>query len=122
MEVIETIYHLADKQCWIDQSEQGAYAGRPEDLDDGFLHFSTAKQIVESARVHKAGIENLVLLAVDVEMLGSSLKWEKSRKGALFPHIYEPVPMNAVIWAHPLVLDEEGLHIFPEHLFDAYED
>ncbi len=107
------IYHLADKDCWIEQAEEGAYKGRPEDLGDGFLHFSNAQQIVKSAAVHKAGQPNLVLLAVDDEMLGDELKWEESRGGALFPHIYGEVPMDAVINAHPLSLDDEGLHIFP---------
>ena len=111
------IYHLADKDCWIAQAENGAYQGRAEDLGDGFLHFSNAQQIVESAAKHKAGQPNLVLLAVDDSMLGDELKWEESRGGALFPHIYGEVSLDAVVKATPLELDDAGLHIFPA--FDA---
>jgi len=111
---MSTIYHLADKDCWIAQAEDGNYAGRPEDLGDGFLHFSNNDQIVKSAALHKTGEPNLVLIAVDDSLLGDELKWEASRDGALFPHIYGSVSLDAVIWAEPLALDENKLHIFPE--------
>ncbi|MTI10266.1 DUF952 domain-containing protein [Curvivirga aplysinae] len=109
-----TIYHLADKSCWIKQAEEGVYAGREEDLSDGFLHFSNKEQIIKSAAVHKAGNPDLVLLAVDEGMLGDELKWEESRGGSLFPHLYGELPLEAVIWATPLALDDQGLHVFPE--------
>ena len=108
-----TIYHLADKSCWIEQAEEGIYKGRPEDLGDGFLHFSNKAQIIKSAAIHKAGNPDLVLIAVDESLLGDELKWEESRDGALFPHLYGDLSLDAVLWAAPLALDAEGLHIFP---------
>ena len=109
-----TIYHLADFQCWSDQRLSGFYRGRDSDLVDGFLHFSTREQIVESAARHRAGEPNLVLLAVDEAMISDIVKWEESRGGALFPHIYGAIPVAAVKWAEPLALDENKIHIFPE--------
>ena len=111
---MSTIYHLADKACWIAQAEEGIYKGRPEDLGDGFLHFSNKDQIIKSAAIHKAGNPDLVLIAVDDTALGDELKWEESRDGALFPHLYGELPIRAVKWATPLSLDANGLHIFPE--------
>lgn len=107
------IYHLADGDTWAAARTIGLYRGRDADRADGFLHFSNARQIVESAAKHKAGVEGLVLLSVDAGSLGDALKWERSRGGALFPHLYGDLPVDAVIDAVPLPLDEAGQHIFP---------
>ncbi len=109
-----TIYHLARAAGWrAAQTGAVAYEGRAEDQADGFLHFSTAEQIEESAAAHCAGITDLVLLAVDGEALGDALRWEISRGGALFPHVYGVVPQTAVLWAKPLRVGDDGAHIFP---------
>ena len=91
----------------------GAYAGSSQDKADGFIHFSTAEQIVESARRHRAGQSGLLLLAIDPAVLGDRLKWEKSRAGDLFPHLYGPLDPAESTWVRPLPLGTDGLHVFP---------
>lgn len=108
------IYHLARDRAWAEAQAGGLYRGLAEDRRDGFLHFSSAGQIIESAARHKAGQTDLVLLAVDAEALGEALVWEKSRGGALFPHLYGDLPLNAVLWAKPLPLGPDGTHVFPD--------
>jgi len=110
---MQIIYHLARERAWQEAGRTGTYQGAPEDRSDGFLHFSTAGQIVESAARHKAGQPDLVLLAVDADLLGAALRWETSRGGALFPHLYGDLPVNAVLWAKPLPLGPDGAHRFP---------
>src|SRR5258707_15018628 len=85
-----------------------------QDRADGFMHFSTAGQIVESAARHRAGQDGLVLLAVDPAALGPDLKWESARGGALFSHLYAALPVHALTLARPLPLDPRGPHLFPE--------
>ena len=109
------IYHLARAGTWADARRSWqSYAGAVDDTADGFLHFSTAGQIVESAARHRAGEPDLVLLAVDADMLGDDLRWERSRGGAAFPHVYGAVPVTAVVWAKPLLLGPDGRHEFPD--------
>ena len=110
---MQIVYHLARDQAWREAQPAGLYRGSPEDRRDGFLHFSTADQIVESAARHKAGEADLVLLAVAAGPLGAALRWEPSRGGALFPHLYGDLPVESVLWAKPLALGPEGLHVFP---------
>ena len=92
----------------------GIYRGSSQDAADGFIHFSTAEQIRESARKHRAGQANLVLVTVDAGKLGTALKWETSRGGGLFPHLYGPLPLTAVIRVEPLPLGPDDLHVFPK--------
>lgn len=112
------IYHLATAEAWAAaEAAGGDYAGRPADRADGFLHFSTAEQIAESARRHRAGEAGLVLLAVDPAKLPEGLLvWETSRGGASFPHVYGTVPAAAITAAPPLGLDAAGQHVFPDPL------
>jgi len=91
----------------------GAYAGSSQDLHDGFMHFSTAEQLPESARRHRAGQTGLIVLAADVGMLGDALRWEASRSGALFPHLYGKLPVPAVRWVRDLPIGKNGLHSLP---------
>jgi len=91
----------------------GAYPGSSQDAADGFIHFSTARQVRASAAKHWAGQTGLVLLTVDPGPLGDSLKWEPSRGGDLFPHLYGPLPVSAVISVDPLPLGDDGVHVFP---------
>lgn len=108
-----TIYHLADAQAFAAAMEQGSYAGTVQDRADGFIHFSCANQVIESARRHRAGHEGLVLVAVAAESLGPELKWESARGGQLFPHLYGLLPRRAVLSVRPLPLGPDGLHVFP---------
>ncbi|WP_420419440.1 DUF952 domain-containing protein [Pacificispira sp.] len=108
------IYHLAKQQAWQAAQQSGRYTGLEADRADGFLHFSTAEQIAESARKHRAGEADLVLLGVEEAPLGETLVWEKSRGGALFPHVYGDVPLDAIRLAAPLPLGADGAHVFPE--------
>lgn len=94
------------------QSE-GQTDGAPIDVADGYIHFSTAAQAEETAAKHFAGAEGLWLLALESEPLGDALKWEPSRGGALFPHLYAPLRLADVLWAAPLPF-KDGTHHFPE--------
>ena len=107
------IYHMCKLQEWEAAAVSGFYGGSSQDTADGFIHFSTSEQIVESAAKHRAGQDGLVLLSVDDGLLGENLKWESSRGGALFPHLYGNLPANAVHKVDPLLLGHDGTHIFP---------
>ena len=107
------IYHLARADQWRASKEVGVYHGSDEDTADGFLHFSTARQVVESAPKHRAGETDIILLAVVADDLGAALKWEPARSGDLFPHLYGPLVVGAVRTATALPLGPDGLHRFP---------
>ena len=107
------IFHLCRQDEWEEARSRGAYAGSSQDRQDGFIHFSTAEQLPGSARKHRAGQPNIVLLAVDPTPLGAALKWEPSRSGALFPHLYGELPVSAVGWTKDLPLGPDGIHILP---------
>ena len=87
--------------------------GAPVDVADGFIHFSTATQVAETAAKHFAGQQDLLLITIDAEKLGERLKWEPSRGGALFPHLYGPLDLSMVAKVEPLPLDSRGMHVFP---------
>lgn len=112
------IYHMCRADEWDAAKAMGSYGGSSQDRADGFIHFSTAGQVRESAAKHRAGQDGLVLLAVAVEALGAALKWEPSRGGQLFPHLYGPLPATAVRRADPLMLGPDGRHLFPDHVPD----
>jgi uncharacterized protein (DUF952 family) len=107
------IYHMCRTEEWAAAVVSGIYRGSSQDLADGFIHFSTAAQIVESARRHRAGQDGLVLVAVDPARLGGRLKWEPSRGGDLFPHLYGPLDPAESASVRPLPLGPEGAHVFP---------
>ncbi|MCA8944006.1 MAG: DUF952 domain-containing protein [Planctomycetes bacterium] len=107
------VFHLAREHDWRAAQDREVYTGSAQDRADGFLHFSTADQIVESARRHRAGERDLVLLRVDAHALGSALRWEPSRGGDLFPHLYGDLPLDAVLGDSALELGEDGHHVFP---------
>jgi len=108
------IYHMCKRQDWQNAATSGFYQGSGDDLADGFLHFSTAQQVAESAARHRAGVADLLLICVDANDLGPALKWEPSRDDQLFPHLYGPLEVAKVISACELPLGEDGRHIFPE--------
>ncbi len=93
----------------------GFTAGAPIDRADGFIHFSTAEQVTETAAKHFADQSDLVLVAFEAERMGDALKWEASRGGALFPHLYRDLLLEEVVWDKSLPLGATG-HIFPEGL------
>lgn len=103
------IYKLLDADAWDAARVAGAFTGSGIDLKDGYIHFSDGAQAAETARLHFRGQANLVLLAVDADALGAALKWEPSRGGALFPHLYAALPVEAVLEARPLALDDDGV-------------
>jgi uncharacterized protein (DUF952 family) len=107
------IFHMAKTAEWDAAQSTGSYQGADEDRVDGFIHFSTATQVKESAKKHRTSEPNLILVACNSDALGHNLKWEKARGGKLFPHLYGDIPLNAVVWAEPLLLDTDGTHIFP---------
>ncbi len=111
----DIIYHLALEAEW-DAARGGAYTGAADDRRDGFIHFSTAAQVAASAARHRAGRADVVLVTVDAKALGAALRWEESRGGALFPHLYGPLPPRAVIEAAPLPLGGDGHHAFAPHI------
>ena len=107
------IYKIFRSGEWAELQARGETPGAPVDVADGFVHFSTAAQAAETAARHFAGAEGLVLLAVEVAPLGDALKWEPSRGGALFPHLYRPLALSDVLWSAPLPLID-GVHRFPD--------
>ena len=109
-----TIYKISPRSEWEAAVAAGTFAGAPVDLKDGFIHFSTADQAMETAAKHFAGMDDLVLVAVRAEPLGDALKWEVSRGGALFPHLYAPLDPALALWVKPLPLGPDGAHLFPE--------
>ena len=108
-----TIYKICTASEWHEAEHAGVYRGSAVDRSDGFVHFSTAAQAAETASKWFSGQRDLVLIAVDAGALGARLKWEPSRGGALFPHLYGALPMSAVLWVKPLPLGPGG-HVFPE--------
>ncbi len=108
------IFHMARTTEWDAAQTAGSYQGAAEDRADGFIHFSTATQVKESAAKHRTSEPNLILVACNSDALGASLKWEEARGGARFPHLYGDIPLSAVVWAVPLPLDSDGVHIFPD--------
>ena len=110
----QIIYKIAPEALWREAEKNGRFTGAPIDIADGFIHFSTASQARETAAKHFAGQADLVLVAIDGARLGDGLKYEVSRGGALFPHLYGVLEMSAVLWVRPLPLGADGAHQFPQ--------
>lgn len=110
----DTIYKICPEPLWHAAEASGRFDGAAIDLADGYIHFSTATQLRETAAKHFAGQGGLLLIAVDAAALGPALRYEPSRGGALFPHLYGPLSLDAVRWAKPLPLDADGSHVFPD--------
>lgn len=113
VEPAPSIYHMCTSEEWRAAEAEGVYNGSSQDAADGFIHFSTAAQVVTSAAKHRAGQAGLVLLSVDPAPLGEALKWEEARGGDPFPHLYGPLPVTAVSAAVDLPLGPDGRHVFP---------
>lgn len=110
------IYKIFRRPEWDAFRSAGLTAGAPVDLADGYIHFSAAPQLAETADKYFSGISDLVLVACDADRLGAALKWEASRAGALFPHLYRELQLSDVVWDKSLPLGASG-HIFPEGVF-----
>ncbi|MGE0061031.1 MAG: DUF952 domain-containing protein [Xanthobacteraceae bacterium] len=108
-----TIYKICPAPLWRAAEQAGVFTGAPVDIADGYIHFSTAAQAAETAAKHFAGQSDLLLVSVDTAKLGDKLKWEPSRGGALFPHLYAPLTLAAVTKVEPLPLGPDGRHVFP---------
>ena len=107
------IYKICAKALWREAETKGVFTGAPVDLADGFIHFSTAEQVKETAARHFAGQHDLLLIAIEDDRLGPQLKYEPSRGGALFPHLYARLDPAVVKWVKPLPLGADGTHEFP---------
>ncbi len=108
-----TIYKICSEELWREAERTGSFRGAPVDLADGFIHFSTASQVEETAEKHFRGQDGLLLVAIDEGALGNDLRYEVSRGGALFPHLHARLDPKAVKWVKPLPLGRSGTHLFP---------
>jgi uncharacterized protein (DUF952 family) len=111
---VTTIYKICHRRLWQAAEAAATFHGSADDERDGFIHFSTAGQLADTAVKHFANQQDLILVAVDAEQLGPQLKWEPSRGGALFPHLYAPLPLDAVRWVRPLADEVDGYRALPE--------
>lgn len=110
------IYKIFRRAEWVAFRDAGETLGAPIDLTDGYIHFSTAAQVAETAAKYFSTESDLVLLALDSAKLAPALKWEPARGGALFPHLYRKLTTADVLWDKSLPLGATG-HIFPEGVF-----
>ena len=106
------IYKIFRQPEWAELEADGTTKGAPIDVADGYIHFSTAEQARETAAKHFAGESDLILAALEADLL-EPLKWEPSRGGALFPHLYRELTTDDIAWTAPLPL-KDGAHIFPD--------
>lgn len=109
----DPIYKIAPRALWQAAEQAGRFDGAPVDLADGYIHFSTALQVRETAHKHFTGQRELLLIGIDPDRLGDALKWEPSRGGQLFPHLYGPLSLDAVLFVEELPVDAAGYHVFP---------
>jgi uncharacterized protein (DUF952 family) len=111
---VTTIYKICERALWGAAEAGGEFRGTADDSRDGFIHFSTATQLAETTAKHFAKRTDLMLVAVEAAALGGALKWEPSRGGDLFPHLYGALPLAAVRWAAPLADEVDGRRRLPE--------
>ena len=111
---MRTIYKICPASAWREAERQGVYRGSADDARDGFIHFSTAAQVAETARKHFFGQAGLFLIAVDAGALGEALRWERSRNDELFPHLYGELDLGAVTAILDLHTRSDGTHDVPE--------
>ena len=108
------IYKICPASAWREAERQGVFRGSPVDLRDGYIHFSTASQVEETARKHFAAQTGLFLIAVDADALGDALRWEHSRNDDLFPHLYGELDLGAVTAVLSMRTRSDGFHDIPE--------
>lgn len=110
------IYKICPDSLWREAEAAGRFSGAPIDIADGYIHFSTGPQVRETAVKHFAGQHDLLLIAVDDAGLGTALRYEPSRGGALFPHLYAALDPRAARWVQALASDADGLPMIPEDI------
>jgi len=108
-----TIYKIVDPDEWAEAAALGRYAGSAKDREDGYLHFSTAAQLCGTLAKYYANATMLMLVSIDETRLTTNLRYEPARDGDLFPHLYEPLPLSAVIWAEPITRGDNGAFVLP---------
>jgi uncharacterized protein (DUF952 family) len=111
---VPTIYKICPASAWREAERQGIYRGSADDARDGYIHFSTAAQVTETARKFFIGQTGLFLVEVDGDALGSALRWERSRNDELFPHLYGELDLGAVLRAMTMHTRSDGTHDIPE--------
>lgn len=107
------VYKLVRAEEWQAAEKEGTFLGSPDDVRDGYLHFSAAGQLRATAERHFAGENGLLLLTVEVSRLGSALRWEPSRKGEKFPHLYSPLQREQIARVERLARGADGRLVFP---------
>ncbi len=114
----DLVFKICRHTSWREAEAAERFAGSPVDVADGYIHLSTGAQVEETATKHFSGQRDLVLIAIDTDVLGrlvgGALNWEPSRSGDLFPHLYSDLPVSAVSWVRPLPRGDDGRHIFPD--------
>lgn len=110
------IYKIVTHQVWADAVRSGIYHGAPVDLADGFIHFSSPHQVAQTAAKHFHGQTNLIVVAFAVDSFAEHLKWEPSRGGDLFPHLYASLDPSQALWTEPMPLNKDGLPIPPKRI------
>jgi uncharacterized protein (DUF952 family) len=113
---VTTVYKICPEALWREAEAKGLFPGAPVDVADGYIHFSTAGQVRETAARHFAGQGDLLLVAAEAESFGEALRFEPSRGGELFPHLYGPFWTADALWVKPLPLGPDGQHVFPQGL------
>jgi uncharacterized protein (DUF952 family) len=111
---VRRIYKICPASSWREAERQGVYRGSPDDARDGFIHFSSASQLAETARKHFSGQTGLFLIEVDADALGEALRWERSRNDELFPHLFGELDLGAVAGVLDLPARSDGTHDIPE--------
>lgn len=106
-------FKILTREQWEQFRANGQFSGAPVDVADGYIHLSARDQVVETVERHFAGEDDLVLAMIDLAPLGDTVRWEPSRGGALFPHVYGPLPMSAVTTKARIRIDADGKHVFP---------
>jgi uncharacterized protein (DUF952 family) len=114
--MVQIVYKIVSNEEWRRAEATGSFAGAAIDLADGYIHLSDADQVRRTAALHFAGSSGLLLVGVNTDKLGEALVWERSRGGALFPHLYGPLDMAAVVSVEQLPLGTDGMHIFPPEI------
>lgn len=114
----QVIYKIVTVNQWTTAQRQGEFLGADIDLIDGFIHFSARDQVKETVEKHFKGQPGLLIVAVDSKPLGQALKWEPSRGGELFPHLYDKLSLDAVISADELPIGKSGEFIYPDEMSD----
>jgi uncharacterized protein (DUF952 family) len=111
---VRRIYKICPAAAWREAERQGVYRGSADDARDGFIHFSAASQVAETANKHFAGQTDLLLVEVDADTLGAALRWERSRNDELFPHLFAELDLGAVTEVRDLRVRSDGTHDIPE--------